>query len=49
MSFITENFLDQGKIMACGKVPSKRKNPGLWKSFLIVKKCLFVERIKDKS
>ena len=46
---LVENFLDEGKIFICGKLPWWRKNICLWETSLIKEKCLFVENVLDEG
>ena len=48
-SLLVENFLDCGKIFACGKLPSSWKNLCLRKTLLIMKKYLVVENFLGRE
>ena len=48
-SLLVENFIDQEKIFACGKISSKRKNLCSRKTSLIKETFLFVEKFPYKE
>ena len=49
ISLLEENFLDEGKILACGrKLPWSRKILCLWKTYLIKEKPWLVESFLDE-
>ena len=54
-SLLVENFLDQGKVLAFGKIfacgisPSSRKNLCLWITSLIKEKILLTQNFLDRE
>ena len=48
-SLLVENYLDEGKILTCGKLLLSRKNICLCKSSFIKKKFWFVENFLEEG